>query len=227
MIHCVLWSDDKEDRTGDQSGAERIDPESATDSDLICGIAKGCEESFLALFRRWVPRLGPFLASATGSRETAEDLLQETFLRVFRAAPSFEPRGSARAWLYRIAVNLVYSHWRREMVRPLRAAQGGNVLAEVRAPAGASPEDVRLRHAFLSDAAEALRRMDAVKRMVFLMKVGQGLTYEEIAVVLCCPPGTVKSRFHHALRSLRRELGKRDWDAGAGMAWHTGGSDVE
>ncbi|MBD3163099.1 MAG: hypothetical protein GF328_13435, partial [Candidatus Latescibacteria bacterium] len=85
---------------------------------LLRGIADGCEESFRLLFRRWGPRLGRFLERAGGSRETGEDLLQEAFVRVIRAAGSFEPRGSVGAWLHRICANLAYSHWRRETRSP-------------------------------------------------------------------------------------------------------------
>jgi len=185
------------------------------DADLIQRVAGGCEDSFLVLFRRWAPRLGRFLTNATGSPETAEDLLQETFIRVLRAAPDFEPRGSAGAWIYRIATNLVYSHWRRERARPTHDAAGEEAIERTRAPARVSPENTRLRRAFLQDASRAVRRLDGNKRMVFMMKVDQGMTYEEIAAVLRCPVGTTKSRFYHAIRMLQRDLSQRDWSGAA------------
>jgi RNA polymerase sigma-70 factor, ECF subfamily len=185
------------------------------DADLIRRIALGDEGSFRSLFRRWTPKLGRFLMNATGSRETAEDLLQETFLRVFRNASRFEPHGSAGAWIYRIAANLAYSYWRRERVRPLLGAERSEALDVLTAPPAAGPENERLRHAFLVDTAAALGRLDANKRIVFLLKVNEGLTYEQIGDVLCCPAGTAKSRFHHAVHRIQQELEKKDWGEGA------------
>jgi RNA polymerase sigma-70 factor (ECF subfamily) len=210
------------DEVGHDPGRGAPDP---SDEDLLRRISDGDEEAFRFLFRRWAPRLGRFLSGATGSRETAEDLLQETFLRILRGAPKFEPRGSAGAWMYRIAANLAYSHWRRERSRPLYGAEGAETIATLTAPMSTIPDNERLRRAFLSDTETALDRLDANKRVVFLLKVKQGLTYEEVAAVLRCPVGTAKSRFHHAVRRLQRDLEKNDWGECAEM--EDGDIDVE
>jgi len=194
----------------------------SSDFELIQGIAEGSEESFRLLFRRWAPRLGRFLSRSTGCRETAEDLLQETFLRVLRAAPRFEPRGSVGAWLYRIGTNLVYSYWRRELASPFLCSRAGDVPTISPVPPPSNPDAIWVHRAFEREAVEALRRIPQNQRLVFLLKVDQGLTYEEIAGVLQCPIGTVKSRFHFAVRRLQGEL--RDWREGA-LA-EEGGSNV-
>ncbi len=200
---------DGEDRRTGREGGEK--PPDLSDEALLRGISDGDHGSFRTLFHRWTPRLGRFLLSSTGSPETAEDLLQETFLRILRSASGFEPRGSAGAWIYRIAANLAYSHWRRERSRPLQGAAGDEALAVIPAPPDAIPENERLRRAFLSDMDAALGRLDANKRIVFLLKVKEGLTYEEIASVLRCPVGTTKSRFHHAVHRLQEDLEKKSW----------------
>jgi RNA polymerase sigma-70 factor, ECF subfamily len=179
---------------------------------LIRGVSEGCEASFNELFRRWTPRLMRFLTGATGSRETGEDLLQETFLRILNGAPAYEPRGDAGAWIYRIAANVAYSYWRRERARPLHTAQPIERVSMTVASPNAGPEAVRDRGAFLRDVNQALGLMDGNKRMVFLLKAGEGLTYDEIARVMGCPSGTVKSRFHHAVRILQDELSGKDWN---------------
>lgn len=202
-----------------REGSSRL-PE-ITDGDLLRRIAAGDEGSFLQLFRRWTPKLGRFLHGATGCRETAEDLVQETFVRVYQNAHRFEPRGSAQAWIYRIATNLAYSHWRRERCRPMHGAEGSGALAVIASPPGRSPEDERLRRAFLEDMDGALKRLDANKRMVFVLKVREGLTYEEIGTILCCPAGTAKSRFHHAVRRVQHDLARGNW----GVAAHTEASN--
>jgi RNA polymerase sigma-70 factor, ECF subfamily len=180
-----------------------------SDLDLVRGIAEGRDESFVLLFRRWAPRLGGFLFRATGSREVADDLLQETFLRVFRSAARFEPRGNVAAWLYRIGANLAYSHWRHCQVRAALEADLDEAATRSFGPAALGPENLRECRALEEAAAEALARIPANQRLVFILKVDQGLTYEEIAAVLDCPVGTTKSRFHWAVHRLRDEL--KDW----------------
>lgn len=185
------------------------DPTARRDDELIRSVAEGCEESFTFLFRRWAPRLGRFLWQATGSRETADDLLQETFLRVLRSAPRFEAKGRASAWMYRISANLVYSHWRKEQVRigtvTTLAAEGAPPTAPVRM----NPELHRWDQAFRGAAEEAMDRLPANQRLVFLLKARQGLTCAEIADILACPIGTVKSRLRLGVLRLREEL--REW----------------
>lgn len=191
--------------------SDRLSADEVSDLALIQGIAEGCEESFRLLVRRWSPRLGRFLLQATGSRDVAEDLLQDAFLRILRAAPSFEPRGSVAAWMYRICANLAYSHWRRRKASPFAELPDPDAPPEPAAPIDIARDRERL--AFERDARDALHRIPENYRLVFLLKVDQGLTYEDVAAILGCPVGTAKSRFHHAVRKLREEL----------AAWHAGG----
>ncbi|MBD3236438.1 MAG: sigma-70 family RNA polymerase sigma factor [Candidatus Eisenbacteria bacterium] len=188
------------------------------DAELIREIAHGSEAAFSALFQRWSPRLGRFLQQATGSRESAEDLLQEAFLRILRAAPRFRARQSrpapaASAWIYRICANLAYSHWRRRKASPVLDGWEVGALPERPTPEAADPERWRLRRAIAAEARAALARIPRNQRLVFLLKVDQGLTYEEISTVMGSPVGTAKSRFHHAVRKLQDLM--RAWDESA------------
>jgi RNA polymerase sigma factor (sigma-70 family) len=198
-------------KVGEGPSSRKIPPE-PVDLELIRGVAAGSEECFRLFFDRWSGRLGRFLTRATGSRQTGEDLLQEAFLRVLSAAPRFEPRGEVSAWIYRICANLAYSHWRTERRSPLHAVDDVESVPEAASPAREGPDALCLRSRFASEAHAMVDRLPANQRIVFLMKVDQALTYEEIAVVLRCPVGTVKSRFHHAVRRLR--AGLREWENG-------------
>jgi len=181
-----------------------------SDARLLAGIARGEEEPFRILFKRWAPRLGRFLQGTTGSRETAEDLLQEAFLRILKAAPAFEPRGKAGSWMYRICANLAYSHWRRVRRARQAARDETGVCCDLLGSAGSDPQERHAGSSFAAHVEAALGRLPENQRMVFLLKVDQGLTYEEVARVLACPVGTTKSRFHHAVRKLRTDL--KVWD---------------
>jgi len=215
----------------------------AEDLKLLRLTAEGSEEAFLRLFQRWSPPLRRFLIRATGSRETGEDLLQEAWIRILKAASRYEPRGTVSAWMYRICANLAYSHWRRERRSPLCSPRqfpdgagglgwsdaGGSLRrafgsgAPDTAPAAAErPDHRRWKRAFAQALEEAVSSLSANHRMAFLLKVDQGLTYEEIASSLGCPEGTVKSRFHHALLRLRSALA--EWQEPGGTSGGTGAS---
>lgn len=205
------------------------------DAALIRAVGKGSESAFRLLFTRWAPSLRRFLVRATGSRETGEDLLQEAFLRVLRAASRYEPAAPPGAWLYRICANLSYSFWRRESRAPRampvpddrcrpdsvaragadrtsEAAGGRPVPRWGDSGVENGPEASHLRSRFARDLESALAELPVNQRMAFLLKAGQGLTYRETGEVLGCPEGTAKSRFHHAVLRLRIVL--REWEDG-------------
>jgi RNA polymerase sigma-70 factor, ECF subfamily len=179
---------------------------------LIQGIGAGCDASFQILWRRWSPRLRSFLIRATGSVEIGEDLLQECFLRIIHAASTFEPQGKTTAWMYRICANLAYSYWRREGRSPIQSVAVDTLEPRSKAPRQEAPDAVMLRGRFVADVDRALGQLPENQRLVFLLKVGEGLTYEEIARVLQCPAGTTKSRFHHGVLKMRNLL--KEWEDG-------------
>lgn len=184
------------------------------DEELLRGIAAGDEEAFRVFFRRWAGPVEAFLRRAAGSRESGQDLLQETFVRVLTGAGRFEPRGSARAWMFRIAANLAYSRWRHERGQPVAMD-----IAHPAMVAGLAVEDdeVAARESGIGrDIARAVAALPENQRVVFLLKAEAGLTYDEIGEAMCCPPGTAKSRFHFAVQRLRTELG--EWGGACGDA---------
>ena len=139
------------------------------------------------------------LRLASGDRQRAEDLVQETLLRAWRHPEALDPdRGSVRAWLFTTARNLAIDSWRRRSVRV------GEVVTDSLPEAPSDDETDRTVEAWL--IAEALARLSAVHREVLVECFYQGRSVAEAAVRLGVPAGTVKSRTHYALRSLRLVL---------------------
>ncbi|WP_268244838.1 sigma-70 family RNA polymerase sigma factor [Pilimelia anulata] len=135
-----------------------------------------------------------------GDRQGAEDLVQETYLRAWRHPESLDPeRGSVRAWLFTTARNLAIDGWRR------KSARVGEVFPDTmpEPPAGVD-ETERAVEAWT--IAEALRRLSPVHREVLLECFYHGRSVAETAVRLGVPSGTIKSRTHYALRSLKVAL---------------------
>jgi RNA polymerase sigma-70 factor (ECF subfamily) len=135
-----------------------------------------------------------------GDRQRAEDLVQETLLRAWRHPEALDPdRGSVRAWLFTTARNLAIDAWRR------RSARADEVITdELPEPPQTFDEADRAVEAWT--VAEALARLSPSHREVLVECFYQGRSVNEVAARLGVPPGTIKSRTHYALRSLRLAL---------------------
>jgi RNA polymerase sigma-70 factor (ECF subfamily) len=140
------------------------------------------------------------LRLAGGDRQRAEDLVQETLLRAWRHPEALDPqRGSVRAWLFTTARNLAIDAWRR------RSARVGEIVTdELPEPPPAVDEADRAVEAWT--VAEALGRLSVSHREVLVECFYEGRSVAEASTRLGVPPGTVKSRTHYALRSLRLVL---------------------
>jgi RNA polymerase sigma-70 factor (ECF subfamily) len=157
--------------------------------------------TLLERYRR--PLLGMLLRLSRDAAE-AEDLFQETFLRVLRSSRHFDPSRRFRPWLFAIAINLARDRARR-MARPTtpRISENGD-LPE---PAGREPlsgsENERIR---CTDLQTALGELPESSRAVVLLRYFEGMDEVEIAAAVGIPRGTVKSRLHRAVRTLRDRL---------------------
>lgn len=165
-------------------------------------------ERFALVYDRYFDDIHRYLAGRLG-RQTADDLAAEAFLIAFRRRTAFDThRGAIRPWLYGIATNLVSEHRRAEN-RRFRAV--GRLTAESsvdghedRVAAQVTAEKAR------PELVSALRALSPGDRdVVFLVALG-GLSYEEIALALDIPPGTVGSRLNRARKKLRQTLGGTD-----------------
>jgi RNA polymerase sigma factor (sigma-70 family) len=156
---------------------------------------------FSAIFERHFDVVHRYIQRRVGV-DLADDLASETFVVAFdkRAAYDLE-RPDARPWLLGIATNLVFGHWRAER-RQLRAVQRtGCVLPSEEATENSSP-----RLFCDADVAAALTRLNVPDRDALLLLVWGDLSYEEIAIAVDAPIGTVRSRIARARQSLRASI---------------------
>lgn len=168
------------------------------------------------LVQAYSARVFGLLFRLTASRETAEDLTQETFLRVVRTIEEYDHSGRFEAWLFRIAANLARDHARKNKRRgpqlSLQApdkddAGGGLEIADVRHDEPAAGIEQRELGQRLN---EGLARMSEMDREILLLRHFSELSFKEIADLLRIPLGTALARAHRALQRLKDEMGHED-----------------
>jgi len=173
---------------------------SKAEEDLIRRIAAGDSEAFEKLYEAYRKPLANFLYRLCFDRALVEDLLQEVFVRIWRAAASFRAESKVSTFIFRIATNVWINESRRLREKPSEAAEGLH--------AGEPPEDLERRERE-AQVRDALRTLPAGERAVLILAEYNGLPYEEISRILEVPVGTVKSRMFHALQRLRDRLRDR------------------
>ncbi len=177
-------------------------PQAASDAELMARVRAGDREAFADLVDRHKDAVVNYLTRLTGNRDRAEDLGQETFLRLFRSASGYVEQGYLRAYLFRIATNLVRSEERRERrQRLLLPLLGGEPdRSEPSAHAGLLRQELqRLLNA-------AIARLPLRYRVPLVLHEIEGWSYADIAADLDCREGTIKSRIHRGRQALKRQL---------------------
>ena len=165
---------------------------------LVLRCQAGDEEAFAELVGRYGPRLRYYVRKLLGEVSSAEDVLQEVWLDVWRGLPRLAAPGALTAWLYRVARDRTFRALRRR--RPeARPLEEGHLANGEAGEEEFGPEDAARIHAALDGLA-------AEHREVLVLRFLEGMAYEDIARVLGCPLGTVRSRIHYAKRALRRAL---------------------
>ncbi|MFZ0819196.1 MAG: sigma-70 family RNA polymerase sigma factor [Candidatus Acidiferrales bacterium] len=170
------------------------------DADLWEKICAGDTSAFEALFREVGPRLRSFLRIYSGAQVEAEDIVQETFLQMWKRPNAFDPaRGTLKQYLYGIARKRVAQKW-RETPQSLasaehREAQPGLVVDPKSSGAGGG---------LAAAMREGLMRLDVDERGLLWLREVEGYSYGELAGILGIPLGTVKSRLFTARENLRQ-----------------------
>jgi RNA polymerase sigma-70 factor, ECF subfamily len=180
----------------------------ATDEELVAKSMSGDAESFNQLMLRWERPIYALAYRVIGRDEDARDVVQETFLRAFRALPGFKGQAKFSSWLYRIALNLCRDWIRRRKRTPVVEAPEGIDIIELAAEQGPveSIEDLVARREMSRVVAEGMELLPEEQRTAIVLKEYHGLTFQEIADLQGCPLSTVKTRLYQGLSVLRRHL---------------------
>ena len=184
-----------------------------SDEELMMRVKEeGDERAFESLIQRHRKPVLNFVYRFMGDRETAEDLSQDVFLRLWASASTYLPVAKFTTFLYTIAKNLCLNTLAKSRnapsMQPLdEKSERGNISAKdgVADPAG-SPEEETMNRELARRIEEAIGKLSPEHRLVFILTEYHGHSYEEVASVAQCPVGTVASRKNTAVRQLRQRL---------------------
>jgi RNA polymerase sigma-70 factor (ECF subfamily) len=175
---------------------------------LVDRCLKGDERAFEELVSRYEGALYRLAWRLLRNEEEARDVVQETFLRVFRALHTYDRERRFSTWLLRIGTNLCIDLYRRRRMRlvSVDADEGDELQPVVLVARGAGPSERHAERALAETLDRLLARLPAIYRIVIELRYKQQLAYEEIAEILEIPLGTVKARLHRAHRQLKEHL---------------------
>jgi RNA polymerase sigma-70 factor (ECF subfamily) len=180
---------------------------------LLARAREGDPQALTNLVDAYASRVFGLLYRLTGARDVAEELTQETFLRLVRTIGEYEHSGKFEAWLFRIAGNLARDrgrqHRRRGAAVPLDAPPGPGGPAAIERPDRGAPDPA----ASLAKSEErdrlgkCLDSLPELDREILLLRHFSDLSFREIAALLSVPIGTALARAHRAIGRLREEFG--------------------
>jgi RNA polymerase sigma-70 factor (ECF subfamily) len=170
------------------------------DEALIARWREGDERAATALVERHARPLARFVASL-GVRDEVEELVQDTFVRAFESLDGFRGRSSLRTWLFTISRNLV-----RDRARAAKARRHDQEIADTHVVSGHDALDEVVAGETASRLRQSIARLTPMQKDVFTLRVGQGLSYKEIANMLDSTEGAARVHYFNAMRAIQDYL---------------------
>ena len=171
---------------------------------LVKAVQAGDRPAFKAIYQNYQDRIFNLIYYALVDRTSAQDVLQIVFMKVYRGLPGFRFESHLGTWIYRIAINECQNQNRKHGYEhvPFEAVLGTGEELDSSEP----PDSLHLTQERQAIIGEALLTLTPSLRAVVVLRYVDGLSYQEIASVLNCSPGTVASRLNRALNQLEEKL---------------------
>lgn len=180
------------------------------DEQLVERVQRGDKNAFNLLVRKYQHKVVNLVARYVNNPGDVPDVAQEAFIKAYRALPTFRGESAFYTWLYRIAVNTAKNYLTSQGRRPpssdVEADEaefygGGEALQEV-----ATPENLALTDEIKRTVFTAIEALPEDLRTAITLREMEGLSYEEIAEIMDCPVGTVRSRIFRAREAIDKKL---------------------
>lgn len=202
----MVTGEHNEDLLGDYEGtAEGYETPSETDAQLIERLRTHDFEALGTLFDRYYPQIYRTAAAITRDNDVAEDIAQDCFLKLHQYANRIDTSLPLAPWLYRVTVNLSYTWISRRQKRRVSLEA---LVDTLMSPIWSAPDQIAEHSETQKVVREAISALHFNQRVVIVLHYLSGLSLDEIAEILDCPVGTIKSRLYYARENLRRRLGE-------------------
>jgi RNA polymerase sigma-70 factor (ECF subfamily) len=184
--------------------------ENITDQQLVERVQRGDRKAFDLLVLKYQQRIVNLVSRFVRNQADALDVTQDAFIKAYRALPNFRGESAFYTWMYRIAVNTAKNYLAVQSRRPMGMEQdiseieqfeGDNALKEY-----ATPENLLLRDEIQETVINAIEELPEDLRVAITLREVEGLSYEDIAVAMDCPIGTVRSRIFRAREAIDKQL---------------------
>jgi RNA polymerase sigma-70 factor (ECF subfamily) len=181
-----------------------------TDKELIERVKNGDKSAYDLLVLKYQQRIVNLVSRFVRNHSDALDVTQEAFIKAYRALPKFRGDSAFYTWLYRIAVNTAKNYLASQSRRPMgtdhdvseiEQIEGADALKEQ-----ATPENMLLKDELQATVLKAIENLPDDLRSAIMLREVEGLSYEEIAQVMECPIGTVRSRIFRAREAIDLEM---------------------
>ena len=186
---------------------------SVADSELVARAIAGREESFEELVRRYQRPIVAYVYRMVGDYDSALDLTQEVFIRIYNSLGRYRPEFKFSTWIYRIAHNAAIDHLRRSdssRTEELEVeGEGGQTFQRPLASKAPTPEQLSERNERRGEIEEVIRQLPPAYRELIVLRHAHDFSYDEIAEVTGLPLGTVKNRLFRAREAMRAQLVER------------------
>ena len=186
----------------------------STDHELIAFARSGSEKAYRELLGRFQRPVFSIIYRMIRDREQAEDLAQETFVRVFNNIDRYDPRYKFSSWIFKIATNLTIDHIRRKELDTVSIDGSRNAVTPDQIEATSitiaspdeNPEELLEAKQLGEEIESAIGKLRPEYRAAILLRHVDGREYQEIAEILSLPLGTVKTYIHRGRNELREQL---------------------
>jgi RNA polymerase sigma-70 factor (ECF subfamily) len=185
--------------------------EQRIDQELVERVQRGDKTAFNLLVKKYQIKVSSLVGRYIKNQADVPDVVQEAFIKAYRALPNFRGESAFYTWLYRIAVNCAKNHMVAGSRKPpsndvevedAEFYDGGDALRE-----NASPERMLLTDEIKRVVFETMEQLPEDLRLAINFREIEGLSYEEIATIMDCPVGTVRSRIFRAREAIDKKIG--------------------
>ena len=183
---------------------------SETDQQLVDRVKRGDKAAFDVLVRKYQSRVANLVSRFIRNQADVMDVTQEAFLKAYRALPNFRGDSAFYTWLYRIAVNSAKNFLAVQARRPNQADQDISEIEQIEGDNAlkdqTTPEHLLLTEEIQETVIASIEALPEDLRTAIMLREVEGLSYEEIASVMECPIGTVRSRIFRAREAIDHKL---------------------